>query len=60
MAIAIGAMEIDDIAGIEAVYVGSTQVWPMFKPYLEIEPKIIWVNPYGSNDVLSNTDWNII
>lgn len=31
------------------------------KPYLEIEPKIIWVYPDWSayNDVYSNTFWNV-
>lgn len=31
------------------------------KPYLEIEPKVIWVYPDWSayNDVYSNTHWNV-
>lgn len=28
-------------------------------PYLEIEPEMIWVNPWGTNEVLSNTHWTI-
>lgn len=26
-------------------------------PYLEIEPHILWITDWGSNDVYSNTDW---
>lgn len=29
------------------------------EPYLEIRPEVIWVNPWGTNDVFSNTSWNI-
>ena len=29
------------------------------EPYLEISPEVIWVNPWGTNDVFSNTSWNI-
>ena len=57
--IKIGTKEIKEIPGIERVYVGSTEVWPCFAPYLEIHPEVIWLTPYASNDVLSNTDWNI-
>lgn len=31
-----------------------------FKPYLEIEPEIIWLADWGAtNDVFSNTHWGI-
>ena len=60
MAIRIGSEEIQDMGGgIAAVYAGESKVWPVFVPYLEIEPQILWVNPWGTNDVLSNTDWII-
>lgn len=30
------------------------------EPYLEIEPEIIWLADWGAtNDVLSNTHWNV-
>ena len=38
------------------VQVCSTNVT---EPYLEIEPEIIWVADWGTNDVYSNTHWNI-
>ena len=31
-----------------------------FVPYLEIQPTVVWLADWGAtNDVLSNTDWNI-
>lgn len=59
MAIKVGTTDITDVPGCEAVYVGSDKVWPVFVPYLEIDPEIIWLTPWALNDVLSNTDWNV-
>jgi len=28
--------------------------------YLEISPEIIWIVDWGSNDVISNTRWNVV
>lgn len=51
-----GAFEwVTDFAG-RLEQVCSTNVTA---PYLEIEPEIIWVADWGTNDVYSNTHWNI-
>lgn len=57
MAIKIGTTDIVDIPGYSAVYVGRKKVWPV--PYLDIEPKIVWMTTWAENDVLSNTSWNV-
>lgn len=32
----------------------------IFGPYLDIEPKILWIADWGAeNDVYSNTNWNV-
>lgn len=28
-------------------------------PFLDITPKILWIADWGTNKVISNTDWNI-
>lgn len=55
--IKVGVKEVQNIPGIERVYVGETEVWPVFVPYLEISPEIVWLTPWALNDVLSNTNW---
>lgn len=57
MAIKVGDKDVNMGGGIAAVYAGESKVWPVFVPYLEIEPQILWVNDWGTNDVYSNTDW---
>ena len=59
MPIKVGNKDVKSIPGVKKVMVGDTEVWPGFHPYLDIEPKILWVTPYGTNDVLSNTDWRV-
>ena len=29
------------------------------EPYLEIEPEILWIADWGTNDVYSNTHWQV-
>lgn len=59
MAIKIGSQDINELPGISKVYVGSDLVWPVYVPYLEIQPEVIWLIPWAQNDVLSNTSWNV-
>ena len=46
---------------INRAYLGETLVYQKFRPYLEIDPELIWVNPDWAvdNDVYSNTNWNV-
>lgn len=55
----------DFSASVKRVGGLSCQLWQVCstnirKPYLEINPTIVWVLAgYTSNDVFSNTTWNI-
>lgn len=57
MAVKVGNNDVKSIPGIKKVMLGDREVWPNY--YLDIKPKILWLTPYGTNDVFSNTDWRI-
>lgn len=68
MSVKFGNIAIKDIplgnVPIGKAYLGDVLVYrkePVEHPYLEISPKVIWVNPdWGvDNDVFSNVTWNI-